>query len=423
MSFGSSARPFALSLVCLVIVSCAASGEGDDENPRSGSRGGPSGPASGPASGPNANPASAANPSVTAPRAPTASSSSDVCASAIVQTAKNMPTIVFVIDGSGSMCAPFGMSTRWQALRSALLDPKTGFIYRLQSSVYFGATLYDGTIDASLSLDATSLIQNPPCALLGGVLGGKNMGMCPQLLEAMPPKLSNAQAIDMVYPNIELGGSTPTDRALDHVMKALIAGRQVQGPDDPTRGPVYVILATDGAPNDICVNGTGGDGSAQRQAVIAAVDRGAAAGITTWVISLADGDPGLQMHLDEVARHGEPKNPAAHTFSPSNPDELLMTLAQLLGGAVGCHISLNGTVVVGQECLGTVEQNAVALPCCERSPAGAFSCAGASTTAPNGWYLNDPRSIELVGDACAKFLLGSGSVLSARFPCRVFTPQ
>lgn len=58
---------------------------------------------------------------------------------------------------------------------------------------------------------------------------------------------------------LELGGSTPSDRALDHVMKALIGMRQVQGPDDPARGPVYVILATDGAPNDICVNGTGGD--------------------------------------------------------------------------------------------------------------------------------------------------------------------
>ena len=34
---------------------------------------------------------------------------------------------------------------------------------------------------------------------------------------------------------------------------------------------MYVILATDGAPNDICVSGTGGDGSVQRKGVIAAV--------------------------------------------------------------------------------------------------------------------------------------------------------
>src|SRR6478609_11399211 len=30
------------------------------------------------------------------------------------------PTIEFVVDGSGSMCEPFGASTRWQELRKAL---------------------------------------------------------------------------------------------------------------------------------------------------------------------------------------------------------------------------------------------------------------------------------------------------------------
>jgi hypothetical protein len=260
--------------------------------------------------------------------------------------------------------------------------------------------------------------------------------MCPQLLEAMPAKLNNAQLIDMAYPGVELGGSTPTDRAMDHVMSALIASRQqVVGPDDPQQGAVYVILATDGAPNDICVNGTGGDGSVQRQGVIAAADRGTAAGITTWVISLADGDQALQTHLDEVARHGDPKNAGAHTFSPTNPDELIMTLALLLGGAVGCHIELNGKVMMGQECMGTVEQNGIALPCCTEATPGMLSCADVapqtpaqtaaqtSTRAPSGWRLNDPHSIELIGDACAKFLLDPGALLSARFPCAIFSPD
>src|SRR6185312_330062 len=182
-------------------------------------------------------------------------------------------------------------------------------------------------------------------------------------------------------------------------------------------------LATDGAPNDICVNGTGGDGSPQRQGVLAAVDRGAAAGITTWVISLAAGDAALQAHLDEVAKHGDPKNPSAMTFSPTNPDELIMTLARLLGGAVGCNIALNGSVTVGQECLGTVEQNGAALECCQEKTPGAVSCGAASMASPNGWRLTDTHSIELLGDACTQFLVGSGSVLSAKFPCRVFTPD
>jgi hypothetical protein len=346
-----------------------------------------------------------------------------VCASALVQTARVMPTIVFVIDGSGSMCELFGDSgTRWQALRTALLDPSRGLIYRLQDSVSFGATLYDGTIDTDQSQTAMvdSLIQNPPCALLQAVL--KTAGACPLLVEA-PAKLGNAQAIDMIYPEVELGGSTPTDKAMNHVMDALIPTLMPPGPDGKPQGETYAILATDGAPNDICVGGAGGDGSAQRQGVIAAVDRGAAAGITTWVISLATGDPSLQAHLDEVARHGAPSNPDARTFSPTSPDELIMTLAQLLGGAVGCHVALNGSVTVGQECSGKVKQNGAELPCCQSTGTGSWTCDGTSMAAPNGWRLTDPHSIELLGDSCASFLLGSNELLDASFPCEVFTPD
>jgi hypothetical protein len=350
-------------------------------------------------------------------------SGDEICASAVVQTNKNMPTIVFVVDGSGSMCAPFGeTTTRWQSLRTALLDPMKGLVYKLQNAVRFGITLYDGTIDANLS-DPNSLIQNPPCAIIYATLGGKDVGMCPQLLEAMPPELDNASAIDMVFPQVELGGSTPTDRALSHVMDGLIATQVPPRPDEPAPSKTYVILATDGAPNDICVNGTGGDGSKERQGVLAAVDRGAAAGITTWVISLASGDLVLQAHLDEVAKHGDPGNAGAVTFSPNNPDDLIKTLAALLGGAVGCHIALHGTVTVGQECLGTVEQNGGPLACCQEMSPGALSCGASTASSANGWHLTDPHSIELVGDACTSFLVGSGSVLSARFPCKVFQPD
>jgi len=348
-----------------------------------------------------------------------------ICASAVVQTVKTTPTIAFVIDGSGSMCAPFGSgSTRWNALRGALLDPTKGLVYRLQNSVKFGATLYDGTIDLTLALSGAtgggSSAQNPPCALQAAQ--NKTMGQCPQLLEA-PFALNNAMAIDTIYPKLELGGSTPTDKALNHVMDQLLPLVGQQGPDGKPQGGVYVILATDGAPNDICMGGAGGDGSAQRQGVIAAVDRGAAAGITTWVISMAGGDAMLQAHLDEVAKHGDPRNAAARTFSPNNPDELIMTLAQLLGGAVGCHVALSGTVTVGQECAGTVQQNGVALPCCQAAAGGGWTCDRKPATAPNGWHLSDAHSIELVGDACTKFLLGTGDVLSAMFPCEVFTPN
>lgn len=345
-----------------------------------------------------------------------------VCASAVVRTAKATPTIVFVIDGSGSMCAPFGgTGTRWQALRTALLAPNKGLVYQLQNLVSFGISLYDGTIDTVLALLGGGGGANPACAL--GYTAMKMEGQCPQLIDLLPPKLNNAMAIDMTFPQTELGGSTPTDKAMAHVMDLLIPTITQQGPDTKAMGPTYVILATDGAPNDICVGGAGGDGSPQRQGVIAAVDRGAQAGITTWVISLADGDPALQSHLDEVAHHGDPMNPMAHTFTPTDPDALIKTLAGLVGGAIGCNISLSGKVTVGLECSGSVTLGATKLPCCQTPAGTAPTCDGAPTQAPNGWHLTSDSTIELVGQSCTDFLVSVDQSLDAEFPCEVFIPQ
>jgi hypothetical protein len=81
----------------------------------------------------------------------------------------------------------------------------------------------------------------------------------------------------------------------------------------------------------------GGDGSVQQQGVVSAVDRAAQSGITTFVISLAT-DATLQMHLDEVARHGDKLNPMAHSYTPTNSQDLVQTLTNLLGSAIGCPI-------------------------------------------------------------------------------------
>jgi hypothetical protein len=198
------------------------------------------------------------------------------CASAMVNTSTATPDILFVIDGSGSMCETFGGSTRWQALRSALLDQGSGLIYQLQSNVWFGMVLYDGTIDLLLGLVGSGQGVPPVCSAMYTEV--KATGECPQLID-VPIAVDNAAAIDMAFPATELGGSTPTDRAMAHAVDQMV-GRQNSDPDgDPH--PQYIILATDGAPNDICVGGVGGvggDGSAQRAGVIAAVDRAAMAG-------------------------------------------------------------------------------------------------------------------------------------------------
>lgn len=176
---------------------------------------------------------------------------------------------------------------------------------------------------------ATMASPSPMCA---GFRGGAND--CPRSVQ-VPPRFMNAGPLDQAFPQRELGGSTPTHKAMDAAVMQMMMSAAGK---DPSLSPHVIILATDGQPNDICTGGLGGDGSAQKLEVIAAVDRAFAAGIRTFVISFAGQDAGLEAHLAEVARHGDPMNPAAHTYSPVSPEALQADLRTLLGAALGCVI-------------------------------------------------------------------------------------
>jgi hypothetical protein len=238
--------------------------------------------------------------------------------------------VLFVVDGSGSMCDTFGTATRWTALRSALLAPMTGVVTKLEGEAQFGLMIYDGSIDPQAASMATMQSPSPMCAGFGGL--GNNQ--CPRY-SRVPPKFGNAAAINMAFPQKEPGGSTPTHKAMDAAVTEMIASAMGK---DPKASPHFIILATDGQPNDICMGGMGGDGTAEKAAVIAAVDRGVAANVRTFVISLAGTDQALEAHLAEVAKHGDPLNPTAHTFSPMTPEDLQMALRSVLSSALGCVI-------------------------------------------------------------------------------------
>lgn len=236
--------------------------------------------------------------------------------------------VLFVVDGSGSMCDTFGTATRWTALRSALLDPMNGVVTKLQAEAQFGLMIYDGSADFGALMNATNASPSPMCAGLG------DARECPRYSRVMPA-YNNAMAINMAFPNKEPGGSTPTHKAMNDAVNQMTMSAMGK---DPTMSPHIIILATDGQPNDICMGGMGGDGSAQKMEVIAAADRAAAAGIRTFVISLAGADMALEAHLAEVAKHGDPLNPAAHTYSPATPQDLQMALKGLLQATLGCII-------------------------------------------------------------------------------------
>jgi Mg-chelatase subunit ChlD len=326
------------------------------------------------------------------------------CAGTNVQAGRKQPIVTLVIDGSGSMCAAFGNATRWTALRSALMDAD-GVVAKLQGVVSFGMTLYDGPIDLTGFLGGLGTGgggrmggggQNPQCASMSSQ-NSMNKS-CPNMVE-VPVALNNAQAIAAMYPMQELGGSTPTHKVMTAVVDKLLQARMAV--PDVNLQPQYIVLATDGEPNELCANPSGVDPRAE---VINQVTRAAQAGIKTFVISLAGGDSSLMDHLVKVAQAGMTGYPP---FTPMSKQDLVMSLGQIIGGAVGCEVFLNGKVAAGQECAGTVQVNGVSLQCND----------------PNGWGLKDDHTLELKGTACTMFENDPLSMLHADFPCGVFVPS
>jgi hypothetical protein len=131
------------------------------------------------------------------------------------------------------------------------------------------------------------------------------------------------------------------------------------------------------------------------------VTKGTMNGMEMFVISMAGSDTALQKHLVDVANATASKTPP---FVPATKDELVTNFRKIVGGA-SCQIDLHGKVMMGQECAGKVSLNGSDLTC----------------ASDNGWRLLDTDTLELTGSACTNFT-SSASMVSATFPCEVFSP-
>lgn len=313
----------------------------------------------------------------------------NVCAMARVAASRVVPEVYFVIDGSGSMNADFGSGTRWTVLREALVGPN-GVVTKLEGVVKFGMAIY---------------ANNNPMS-------------CPDMTD-VPAAISNLSALNSAYPGQELGGGTPTGEALQKVIDGLPAFGEL----DSTAQPPIIILATDGEPNGCnspgacnwaadwaaCLGNLGAQlaaAPANYDTTLAAVRAARDKNISVWVISLADGlnnIPDLQRTANIGAGLPEDASPGATIYSPQNPDELTQTLTQLIGDAVSCDITLNGTLDVSRACEGLVQVNSQTLDC----------------NSDQGWKPIDASRIALQGDACARFKSDPTVMLNATFPCDV----
>jgi hypothetical protein len=315
-----------------------------------------------------------------------------------------------VIDGSGSMADPLMSSgdpnmmaagpSRWDALRPALMDPNGGVVKTLDPLVKFGMVMYDGPLNGMPGTTATLPDGGP-------ATGAPPTDECPRLV-VVEPALNNFAMLDPLIPLLPPGGSTPTHKAMEQVLSHLPANLQVP---DQVVDPVYVVLATDGAPNDFCADPSGGfnpfaQGPDMYQTmVVSLTQQMQMKGVPVYVVSLASDDQRLSTHLASVAQAGGTGKPP---FTPQNKDQLVQTFQEIIGPEVLCTVKLqSGFGVMPQAaCQGFVELAGEKLAC----------------DSDNGWKLRDPKTIEITGTACEKFKSINNARLTAFFPCEIQQP-
>ncbi|RLB56313.1 MAG: hypothetical protein DRI34_09325 [Deltaproteobacteria bacterium] len=297
------------------------------------------------------------------------------CASVSVELEHIIPTVMLLIDQSGSMSDDFGGTSRWQAMRAALADPQQGVVYQLQDEIIFGAALY--TSD-------------------GGFAGGD----CP-ILQKVAPALHNAQAIGKLIGDNGPQGDTPTGESITAVVSYLDGL-----PPDSITPLRIIVLATDGEP-DTCEVPNPQTGQPQ---AVAAAQAAFSAGVKTFILSV--GSDVAASHLQDMANAGAGLDVGGGQNAPyyvaNDPEQLRQAFEQIAQGSRSCLFALEGEVQpIEYAAYGKVVLNGRELEFQD----------------PDGWRLADAGTLELLGSACREYLDTENPTLEASFPCgAVYVP-
>jgi hypothetical protein len=293
----------------------------------------------------------------------------DGCPDVSVNLTPITPTVVILIDRSGSMVTSgFGsFSTRWEAVEYALTDSDDGVLWDVNSQIIVGASLY--TSDN----------------------GSTEGGTCP-MLEKRAPMADNAMAIRNLIAN-----NPPYDDELDTPTAEAVTSTAMTFPEAENR---VLILATDGNP-DTCADPDAHNAASQQMSEDAVAAAYAAPyHIPTFVLSVGN-DTALS-HLQHLARLGRGQDPdtgSAEPYVANSPDELVDAFGEIIRGVRSCDIDINGTVDLDQADQGEVVMN------------------GDQLEYGTDWTMLDEDTMQLIGAACDTFLETDSVSLSAEFPC------
>jgi hypothetical protein len=299
----------------------------------------------------------------------TGGGTSTACPGISVTFQPQTPSVLLLVDQSGSMTESFGGGNRWDVLYDVLMDPGDGVVTQMQSVVRFSFSLYTG-----------------------------DEQQCPKLAQVTPPALNNRDAIDAVYGPAGPDGETPTGDSITALVPTLV------GFGEP--GPKAIVLATDGEP-DTCEEPNPQNGQAE---AIAAAQSAFSQGVQLFIIAV--GDDVSDQHQQEMANAGiglpVDGSQGNATYYPANDTSALQEAFEtIINGIRPCTLTLDGMIDVTKACEGTIFLDGVPLEC----------------NGPNGWQANSPTEIELLGEACEAIQEGTHTI-SGDFPCGVVTtPQ
>lgn len=347
------------------------------------------------------------------------------CIDLDVDFTEQIPTVLLLIDRSGSMTAGDGFGAavksavdggtyelgscpdvrqnnrnvnpndwRWNVVRDVLMNPDKGIVKPLEARVRFGLSLYssnNGRIKPAAG---------------GGVEIDPNK-KCPVLIQ-VPIGLNNHQAMLDQFKCSDLAGDTPTRESL------LVAADELKSFTEP--GPKVIVLATDGEPDSCdcpnfepqvpasqllmeCRGDTAADD--ERAAVVDAAQQIHGDDITIHVINVSTPSlAALQKHLTDVANAG-----GGNVYPGFSPGALSDAFEDIINGVRSCVIDLDGEIAPGKDSDGTITLDGQEL----------------GLDDPDGWQVNSPSQIELLGEACEAIKKG-GHDIAIKFPCDSFKP-
>jgi hypothetical protein len=294
---------------------------------------------------------------------------------------------------------------RWNVVRSVLFNPVGGVVPSIQDSVRFGMALYSSE---------------------NGSIGGTS---CPILTEVPIVEADvNFQNYDAMLAQMRCGElitDTPTRESLAATADkfALL----------DIEGPKIIVLATDGEPDNCdCPNWTPAQNppeecldseetnwvergvppvlmkpsEAEQYDVVQEAKRVyEELGITVHVIDVSKpNNASLRQHLTDVAHAAN-----GEIYDGTKPSGLVDAFQTIVDGVRSCVIDLKGMILEEKQDEGTVTLDGATLT---YLPDGIG----------DGWKLNTPSQLELVGEPCELIKSGKHDI-KVDFPCDVFVPE